>query len=84
MNEITIYSVDRKIDLLMQEVSYMRLEHAEHKQTVTGLTDALHAQAVTVALLQQTQAGHNLNFSRGWEIAHWLITVVFGGYLFFK
>jgi len=84
MSETALLNVDRKLDLLIQEVSYMRLEHAEQKQTVISLTVALQAQALDIALVKQTQAGHNLNFSRGWEIVHWLITVVFGGYLFFK
>jgi predicted nucleic acid-binding Zn-ribbon protein len=81
---VTLDKVDKKIDLLIQETNHIRTELAEQKATVTGITSTLQACTIEIALIKQAQAGHKLNFSRGWDLMHWLLTAVFGGYLFFK
>jgi hypothetical protein len=78
---VTLYKVDKKIDSLIQDMGFIKTGQAEQKETVKGLTSALQACTVEIALIKQAQAGHSLNFKRGWGTVFLLITVGINGLL---
>lgn len=89
MEEITLTNLDKKVDLVLQQVGFIKegqdaikegqQEHfAQDKSQFETLTAAQTKMAVDIATLKADQLHSKASFNRGWGLVNSFISAMFG------
>lgn len=89
MAKVTLANLDKKVDLLLQEIGFIKDGQKEHKESLLLHTKQdedrfdrlLHAQQAAqndVLILKESRSASRLSFSRGWGIFSNFLSAVIG------